>query len=817
MADLVFLLNLDESSKLRELLIETYEGSIPHLKNRQYSGPLRSTNIERVDKFDNMSPAIFEAIRSQLRSFSYIQISKSQFIAHEIELPMLDQLMSAGCLFARRRKSPMYQIDDIQKMTEKSKKDICLANGRIRLEKNTLYIRVDRSVDVQEKGSPTARAFVDLGSKGHPLDLEFVYPHDIGLVSAGTVASRLIDYRFEREIAEIVNTCKWRRQNGGNQYAYIGNAFRRDLLKLVNSPIEVYAEGDKRVRAIESSSLSVSYGIDWFEVNGTVRIGSKDLGIADFASLKRLRGNWVELDDEIIPVPDFLARTADCASAASLDSIRLPRQDLLLAIEVASRFGDGTIDKLDKLTDYSSVSLDSNEQVAKAIRPYQSIGIRWLLSIKANGFGGCLADDMGLGKTLQAIGFLSDHSRIGDSNLIVVPKTLITNWARELARFAPDMKIDIYHGSNRNPVRLNDTPTLITTYGTLLNDIDLFAHHEYDNLIIDEAQAIKNVKSKKHRAVKAVKAKTRIALTGTPIENNIEEYWGLMQLLNPPLFGDKAIPVRDFQDENCLHRMHHATSPFILRRTKEEVLNDLPEKRTQTLFCEMEGSQKELYDSVLEAIRIDLTSKNKPHEIKSGAFVLKGLLYLQEICCHPNLLPRSIRKKCFAESAKTELLLELLRDLTGSGHKVVVFSRFSRMLKIIDKSLSAWEIRSFFLDGSINDRAQVVDEFEQSEDGIFLISLKAGGVGLNLVSADTVVIYDPWWNPAVEHQAEDRVFRIGQTKNVMVYKLIAANTIEEKILLLQEKKELISSSVLAGHQTPQQITLDELEEALLAG
>lgn len=310
-----------------------------------------------------------------------------------------------------------------------------------------------------------------------------------------------------------------------------------------------------------------------------------------------------------------------------------------------------------------------------------------------------------------------------------------------------------------------------------------------------------------------MQAQTKIIMTGTPVENNIREYWDLMKIVNSVGVSFKAIS-KGLEQHQIVSKVRTVTAPFLLRRFKTDVLKDLPEKQEQTVYCNFDDSQKKLYEAMLMSIRHEMNRKADRFEMKSNSIVLSGLLYLQEICCHPRLIPKEYNINGCSESAKLDVLISMTSELYSSGHKIVIFSRFTKMLEIINRALVKLHINVFYLDGKTRQRQEIVDAFEQSRDGVFLISLKASGVGINLVSADTAIIYDPWWNPAVEKQAQDRIYRIGQKNNVTIYKLIVADTIEEKVQLLQDKKKELFDQVVSGHDIPTNITMDDLEELI---
>ena len=562
------------------------------------------------------------------------------------------------------------------------------------------------------------------------------------------------------------------------------------------------------------SNIQVSYGIDWFDVKGTVEIDGEEVNVADLFDFRQRKDNWVEFNGKVFSLPDSLGTAIKTADKVD-DSIRIGKKGIINAVEIAFDTNGGTVIGIDNLIDYSDTAISIDKKLLPILREYQVTGVRWLLSLRQNGFGGCLADDMGLGKTLQVISYLSDASMKKTRNLIIVPKTLLINWEKEFAKFSPDTGVLVYHGAGRDSEKIAKYKVVITTYGTALNDIDEILKIGFDNLIIDEAQYIKNSKSKNHRAIKSILAKTKIILTGTPVENNIQEYLGLMQLINPEVFSKNSFKLKNVDDAQRVEIVRKITSPFLLRRMKKDVLKDLPLKQEQVLYCTMDTAQRELYDKMLQSIRHEINRKSDRFEIKSNSIMLNGLLYLEEICCHPQLLDRKQNPDGCRESAKFDQLLDILDSLYSSGHKVVIFSRFAKMLKIIEKQIAKRHYNYFYLDGQTNNRMDLVEEFEASETGVFLISLKAGGTGLNLVSADTAIIYDPWWNPASEKQAEDRIYRIGQKKNVMIYRMKVEDSIEEKVQRLQKEKTDLYEDLLNGHENPTGMTAEVMRDLLI--
>jgi SNF2 family DNA or RNA helicase len=458
------------------------------------------------------------------------------------------------------------------------------------------------------------------------------------------------------------------------------------------------------------------------------------------------------------------------------------------------------------------------------LRPYQKQGVSWFDFIAKNGFGGILADEMGLGKTLQALAFLRTLKGSGPS-LIVCPSSLIFNWTAEAARWVPDLKVLILEGPRRGDEfgKIASSNLVITSYPLLRVDVDRHRLHHYAAVVLDEAQQIKNPDSQNAKAATALHAKHRFALTGTPVENSVRDLWSLMHFLMPGYLGKRT----DFKEryENPIskqsggpeqQRLSRRVSPFLLRRTKQLVAKELPEKLEQIAWCELTTSQREIYTKLAESTRKQISELSSgPDQKKSRMVMLTALLRLRQASCDARLLGMESPPDDIDASAKLDLLMELLEEAIDGGHRVLVFSQFVTMLGLIRARLEAAEMSYCYLDGQSRDRAAQVQKFQLGQTSIFLISLKAGGTGLNLTAADTVMHFDPWWNPAVEAQATDRAHRIGQKNVVTSYKLIARGTVEEKILNLQEKKKSIIAATLESEQPMMDgLTLAEIQDLL---
>jgi superfamily II DNA or RNA helicase len=479
-----------------------------------------------------------------------------------------------------------------------------------------------------------------------------------------------------------------------------------------------------------------------------------------------------------------------------------------------------------KLSSIEEIESTKKPRALKAtLRPYQEAGMSWLKFIHDIGSGGVLADDMGLGKTVQTIALLlgvkQEEKHL--KTLIVAPTSVVTNWERELARFSPTLRVALWHGADRKEQveAVHEAEVVITSYALLRRDEEFLSKLDLTYAILDEAQHIKNPLSATAAAAKRLKARRRLALTGTPIENRLSEIWSIFDFVSPGLLGpldkfesrfSRPIEAGDYKTAQRLRSIIH---PFILRRTKQEVAKDLPEKIEMDQICDLTGDQRSMYLQVAREVRAQVMGEvERVGLAKSHIQILAGLTRLRQAACDPRLLglPRDFTDD---DSGKLVALRELISNAIEGGHKVLVFSQFVMMLKLIERAMKEDGVTYEYLDGSTKDRAERVERFQSDPTvHVFLISLKAGGTGLNLTAADTVIHFDPWWNPAVEQQATDRAHRIGQTKVVTAYRLVAAGTIEEKILQLKAKKRELVASVLSedigGAKKLTKSDLDEL-------
>lgn len=460
------------------------------------------------------------------------------------------------------------------------------------------------------------------------------------------------------------------------------------------------------------------------------------------------------------------------------------------------------------------------KSITAALRPYQITGYEWLCTLAENSLGGILADDMGLGKTLQSIVYIASRMKKNRKFMIVCPTSLAYNWLDEFETFAPEIRTVVIAGmpSERQELieQSSDIPVLITSYPLIRRDIMHYQKLQFDTVFIDEAQFIKNAASLNAQSVKQLKANHRFALTGTPIENSLSELWSIFDFIMPNYLMSHTKFIKRYEklilkdNPEALEELNRRIRPFVLRRMKIDVLKELPLKIEEKILTEMTEEQKKVYLSFMENIRTNLDLEHAPME-KNQIKILAALTRLRQICCHPSTFLNDYQ----GGSGKMELLFELLEEAIANQHRILVFSQFTSMLGLIAAELKRREISFFYLEGStsIEDRSEYVRKFNAGQGDVFLISLKAGGTGLNLTGADMVIHYDPWWNPAVEEQATDRAYRIGQEKNVHVIKLLTRGTIEEKIYKLQKRKQELSDSVIQAKEVfINMLTKEELED-----
>jgi superfamily II DNA or RNA helicase len=623
------------------------------------------------------------------------------------------------------------------------------------------------------------------------------------------------------------------------------SALRPLIAALLADGVEVHAQGVP-VRAGGTPKISVASGTDWFDLGMEIQFEGAKIALPEILDALRSGTKIVSLDDGSLGLlpEDWLAAWERALGLGELEGqhVRFRRSqawilDALLAAKTADL--DAAFQALrERIAGFGGIRPAKPKRGFRGqLRPYQREGLGWLDFLSELGLGGCLADDMGLGKTVQVLAHL--HARHpspdGRPSLVVAPRSLIFNWQREAARFTPKLAVHDFTGPDRwaalgiddevgdeeLPLAFAAFDLVLTTYGTLRRDAARLRHVPFEQVILDEAQAIKNAQSQVAKAVRLLDGRQRLALSGTPVENHLDELWSIFEFLNPGMLG-RSKPFRALVERTSAEgerrigpQLRDALRPFLLRRTKEQVLDDLPPKSEQIVEVELEAPQRRFYTELRDHVRAGLLDQLDAHGLESSQIqVLQALLRLRQAACHPALV--DARHQALG-SAKLDALLPMLEEVVEGGHKALVFSQFTSFLAHLRAALDARGQVHEYLDGQTRNRQERVERFQEDPAcPLFLISLKAGGQGLNLTAADYVFLLDPWWNPAVESQAVDRAHRIGQRQKVMVYRLIARDTIEQKVLDLQAQKRELAAALFddSGGATLRDLSRADLEALL---
>lgn len=573
---------------------------------------------------------------------------------------------------------------------------------------------------------------------------------------------------------------------------------------------------------------------DWFDLDAVIKTGEWQFPFIKFRNHVLKGQREFELPDgstAILPEAWFTRyKNIFEFGKDHNNSIRIHKQHFPLLSEVLDTEKNESLKKLEKLLLPDNLPLPVKPKgLSCEMRDYQHEGLGWLKWLQSARLGGCLADDMGLGKTIQTLALLqmnkeeNEESSVNLTSLIVVPSTIIYNWENEIRRFVPLMCLYTHRGPQRerNILNFNKYEIILSSYHTVRQDIDLFAIFKFHYIVLDESQYIKNPSSLIYKSMTRLQSDHRLVLTGTPIENSVTDLWAQLNFVNPGLLGNLSWFRRTFarpiekETDNCSGiRLKMITRPFILRRTKEMVITDLPPLTEQTVFCEMTEEQEKIYETEKSAVRnliMERMTDKEKDKSKATFIVLQGLMKLRQISNHPLLADEEYQ----GGSGKFETALNNIEDVVNGGHKILVFSSFVIHLKLFEEALRKKSINYSILTGVTTNRAKIINNFQNDpHNRVFLISLKAGGVGLNLTAADYVFILDPWWNPAAELQALSRAHRIGQDKSVFIYRYISLGTLEEKIIKLQEKKSKLAESFVATSNSLRDIDLQEILEII---
>ncbi len=650
----------------------------------------------------------------------------------------------------------------------------------------------------------------------------------------GTVIESYRNFEFEKQYYDLIKSIhpKFKNQFNDNFFhinfndfvenQWFLNAF--DNLKTDN--VEVFGLSDLKKFKYSTHkavvNVNISSGQDWFDVKIEVAFGDEHISLKDLKKAVLKNEKFVKLSDGTLGIlpEEWFAKFERYLRQGQVkkDELKISKLKFSIIDELFDEKDYAEImqeikEKQQRLKDFSEIKkLKVPAKLKGELRDYQKAGYNWLNFLDEFKWGGILADDMGLGKTIQVLAFLLKKTPSAKkASLIVLPTTLLFNWDQEIEKFAPSLKVFFHYGTNRakDVKEFKNYDIIITTYGTMTRDIAILQKYKFNYVILDESQAIKNPNSQRFKAATLFKADNRLALTGTPIENNTFDLFAQMEFLNPGFLGTQKQFKNDYsnaidKDQNPViaAELQNLINPFILRRTKEQVATELPPKIEDVIFCEMEKEQRNVYDAFRNKYRNMLLNKIEDDGLgKSKIYVLEGLMKLRQICDSPEILAEE--ENYGKDSVKIKELVRHIKQKTGN-HKILVFSQFVKMLSVIKRELQKEDIIYEYLDGksSRKGRQASVEHFQSDEKcRVFLISLKAGGTGLNLTAADYVYIVDPWWNPAVENQAIDRCYRIGQDKKVIAYRMICKNTIEEKIMKYQAKKQKIASDIISTDES----------------
>ncbi len=621
----------------------------------------------------------------------------------------------------------------------------------------------------------------------------------------------------------------------GDAFSWI--SFSAEKLQELGIKLQQNQKSEKRYFIGTSKiSIEVRENIDWFDIYASVRFGEFEIPFQTIRKHIIRKQREIKLPNgEVAVIPEAwfteYSELFNFAEDAKADgsAISLRKHHLALVKELSTNdLANVTLSrKLERLREFEEIEdFPSPTQFKGTLRPYQKAGFNWLRFLDSYNFGGCLADDMGLGKTVQTLAMLQavkeEQNGATGTSLLVMPTSLIYNWEMEAAKFTPDLRVLNYTGTQREKdvSKFANYDLVLTSYGIVRLDVELFEVFYFNYIILDESQAIKNPSSNIAKSVKKLRSKNKLILTGTPVENTTLDLWSQMSFINPGLLGNQAFfkneflnPIEKKNDEKKIQKLYAIIKPFILRRKKNQVATELPEKVENVKYCTMTAMQEEEYETAKSLFRNKIMDQIETDGVgKSHMILLQGLTKLRQLANHPKLIDPDYG----GDSGKMEDVTHMLTTAVGEGHKILVFSQFVKHLALLETYLKENGITYCYLDGSTKDRQAQVEKFQNDPSvKVFLISLKAGGLGLNLTKADYVFLLDPWWNPAVEAQAVDRAHRIGQENKVFTYKFITKNTVEEKILALQQSKMRLATELISTEESfVKNLSKDDIQNLL---
>ena len=811
MSDLLITINSSASKRNGFIILETY---YTKKVDSNKSGKFKGGSITAADIYNGMPVNNCElSFISEIFSEECIRVSENAYYVNALALSrIINKLSKYKMIFLDNPDKTLVLVSSVVSIMPAGK-----AKHQVSIDNLTLLWYADGSICISERENdinivkqivPVSHLQYSKEEQVYSLYFNYngeniAYFTKKQSVRVGNLIL-LRNYLFEQTIVENLLKEKFTKL-AGNRFYYSGHRNKKDIKEILSLKSIVLDSDDSLI--IPDIKVTKSQG-GWFELDLSYVVDGETVDLASQIQLFSSHDE-IELDNKTVMLPESIIQAREYLSIEG-NKLRINQNHIFELLQIIYDSNSNISD----FFSYNDVKLNISDYISMTAYPYQLEGIKWLKFLYLNHLGGCLADDMGLGKTFQVISFLEDKEVKNKINkiLIIVPKSLLTNWEKEFIKFNSSYIVGIYHGDKRKDFDFENTDVIITTYNTAYLELKNLNEISYSVVVFDEIQTIKNHKSITSDAMRHISSDMKIGLSGTPMENNISELWNIMDILNPNVFYSHSAFLRRYNGKNY-DELKNILNLFILRRMKKNVLHELPEKYEQIIYCDMGQKQRKLYTGINIAVKDAIMSL----KAFAAPVVLKGLTLLRECCCHPLLLNEETNVEMVSESCKLDALELLVDNLVESEHKILIFSNYTSMLHLIKENLERNERYKdiiYYLDGKTKNRLDVVGKFEDANEGIFLISIKAGGVGLNLVSAQDVIIYDPWWNPFVEQQAIDRAYRIGQDKSVTVYKLVAANTIEERIVEMQKNKEQEFDELINGISTDKNFDLNDIIELL---
>lgn len=785
----------------KKCILTTYHNPIRLTKNGIFSGCLKRINLYNRPKDDFYA----ENIKDIIEVNSTIRLDQYRYyLGNEDCFKILKNLTTKELLLIRDKNKKYVQVSKVFEANKVIHIELCNSN-HLSINIKCASEKTAESPDIValvylKQSKSVVYATLELKGTNQTKDSE----QALNLLKS-----------LQREKALLI--CGFKKSTVNGFYEIPTVDFNHTVLnKLIDLGFKVFYFDKKEVSRSHTIKATFNEKQDWFDFRFSVT--NEDGSETDITEeiIRNPNKHFIRIKDKIVELPHSLKRTRWKPNySANQASIRINNKSLFYLDDIFTELNIGS-SPLKRLHPFNGITLRPTGDITSILRPYQQLGIKWLKFLFINRLGGILADDMGLGKTLQCISLCADEvtSTFSAPLLIVTTKSLKINWHREFEKFAPHLKNSIIDFSNYVEKKTQKSNTIyIATYGELASHVSTLQTLSFQIAFFDEIQVAKNAETHIFRTLKMIKASCKIGLSGTPLENNLAELWSVFSIVFPELLGDR----KDFLHRyaNNIDLLKSQISPFLLRRTKSEVLTELPIYTEKIIYCRFSKEQRDLYDSLLRGFKRDLKRKMRKGEVYDTSRWLKYLLYLRETCCNTSLLPLEFNPNELEISAKNDYLLEAIQAHIEKHEKCVIFGQFIENLQFIKDKLLRRQIKVFYVDGTTTNRQAIIDDFNNYLDSVLLISLKTGGLGLNLTSAWYAYILDPWWNPAVEKQAADRLYRMGQTKDVTVIKLIAADTVEEKILNLQNEKKNLFEDIIEGNQTHSINFFDELKDYIL--